>query len=102
MHRTLSAKALLLSLALAIICLCTPAAGASVDEREALSGEDVTIIAGEDRTVYEYRQNGHLRMVRVVPRFGRPYYLVPADPTRGFGELDDGQTLVPSWRVVEF
>jgi hypothetical protein len=67
-----------------------------------LADEDVTITEGEERTVYEYRQNGQLRMVRIVPRFGRPYFLVPADPTRGQGDLEQRGQLVPSWRILEF
>ena len=65
-------------------------------------GPDVTIIAGEKRTVFEYRQNGHLRMVKIVPRFGRPYYLVPADETRGVTDLGEADMLVPRWVIVEF
>ncbi len=67
-----------------------------------LQGPDVTIIAGEERTVYEFRQNGQLRMVRVVPKWGKPYYLVPADPTRGYGDLERADMLLPSWVIAEF
>ncbi len=65
-------------------------------------GQDVTIIEGRERTVYEYRQNGILRMIRVVPAVGRPYYLTPADPTRGYGNLEQADMLVPKWILVEF
>ncbi len=65
-------------------------------------GPDVTLIASEERTVYEYRQNGQLRMIKVVPSFGRPYYLVPRDPTQGFGDLEQARTLVPEWVIWEF
>ncbi len=64
--------------------------------------EDVTIIDGQARTVYEYRRAGQLRMIRVVPKFGRPYFLVPADPTHGNGDLEQRGQLVPSWRILEF
>ncbi|MGI9323990.1 MAG: DUF2782 domain-containing protein [Pseudomonadales bacterium] len=67
-----------------------------------LEGPDVTIIAGEERTVYEFRQNGQLRMVRVIPKWGKPYYLVPADPTKGFGDLERAEMLLPSWVIAEF
>ncbi|MEM7218315.1 MAG: DUF2782 domain-containing protein [Pseudomonadota bacterium] len=72
------------------------------DVLRSLEGPDVTIIAGEDRTVYEYRQNGNLRMVKIVPTIGRPYYLVPADDTRGFGDLEQARMLIPKWVIVEF
>jgi hypothetical protein len=62
----------------------------------------VVIIAEQERIIYEYRQNGELRMVRVVPTLGQPYYLVPRDPTRGFGDLERADMLLPSWVIVEF
>ena len=65
-------------------------------------GPDVLIIAGEDRVVYEFRQNGQLRMVRVVPKRGKPYKLVPRDPTKVFGDLEQAEMLVPEWVIVEF
>ena len=65
-------------------------------------GPDVTIIAEEEKTIYEYRQGGMLRMVRIVPRWGKPYYLVPADRTTGFGDLERAEKLIPSWVIIEF
>lgn len=65
-------------------------------------GRDVTIIEGERRTIYEYRQNGVLRMIRIVPTTGRPYYLVPADETQGYGNLENADMLIPKWILVEF
>ncbi|MXY57780.1 MAG: DUF2782 domain-containing protein [Gammaproteobacteria bacterium] len=69
---------------------------------EEARGPDVTLIAGEERTVYEYRQNGKLRMIKVVPKVGKPYYLAPRDPTTGFGDLEEADTLVPRWVLIEF
>lgn len=65
-------------------------------------GPDVVIIAEEDKMIYEFRQNGELRMIRIVPTFGKPYYLVPADPTKGFGDLQRVDALAPSWVLWEF
>lgn len=70
--------------------------------QRSLEGPDVVITAGKDRTVFEYRQNGQLRMVKIVPALGRPYYLVPADQTRGFGDLNQADMLLPNWVIVEF
>lgn len=77
-----------------------PAAAATDDE--SLRGPDVVIIAEEERTIHEFRQNGELRMIRIVPTFGKPYYLVPRDPTKGFGDLERADMLLPSWVIVEF
>ena len=71
-------------------------------ELEDIVGPDVTIVEEEDRTVMEYRQNGYLRMIRVVPKIGKPYYLVPRDPTTGIEDLERADTLLPSWVIVEF
>ena len=65
-------------------------------------GPDVTLIAGEKRTVYEYRQNGKLRLIKVVPENGKPYFLAPRDPTQGFGDLEQADMLVPEWVLIEF
>ena len=84
----------------AALLLATATAFAS--EPEGLRGPDVTIIAGEERTIYEYRQNGHLRMVKIVPNWGKPYYLFPRDQTAGFGDLGEADMLLPTWVIVEF
>jgi hypothetical protein len=71
-------------------------------DSEGARGPDVTIIAGENRTIYEYRQAGQLRIVKIVPKHGRPYYLAPADETRGHGDLEQATMLIPRWVIVEF
>ena len=65
-------------------------------------GPDITLIAGEERNVYEYRQNGQLRMIKVVPKVGKPYYLTPRDPTHGFGDLEQADMLLAEWVLWEF
>ena len=69
---------------------------------EAIRGPDVTIIASEERTVFEYSQNGHVRMIKVVPKIGKPYFLVPADNTTGETDLVRSDMLLPSWKIIEF
>ena len=64
-------------------------------------GPDVVIIAEEDKMIYEFRQNGELRMIRIVPTFGKPYYLVPVDSTKGFGDLQRVDALIPNWILWE-
>ncbi len=48
---------------------------------------DITIVRREEETVVEYRQNGELRAVKVIPKNPDfpPYYLVDAD---GDGRLE--------------
>lgn len=85
------------------VLLALASAHATGDERAiSTRGQDVTITEGAERTIYEYKQNGVLRMIRVVPAVGRPYYLAPEDPTRGFGDLEQADTLLPQWILFEF
>ena len=71
-------------------------------EPEDIQGPDITIIEDEDRTVVEFRQGGVLRMVRIVPNWGKPYYLVPRDQTSGVEDLERADALLPTWVIVEF
>ena len=61
--------------------------GAIVDEYVIGDGlePEVTIRRTERETVYEYRRNGQLFLVRVQPRFGPPYHFVDVN---GDGDLD--------------
>ncbi|MEM8766147.1 MAG: DUF2782 domain-containing protein [Pseudomonadota bacterium] len=79
----------------------TPVA-ASAAEIEDIRGPDVTIIEEDEKTVLEYRQGGVLRMVRIVPTWGKPYYLVPRDQTAGEEDLERADALLPTWVIVEF
>ncbi len=87
---------------LGLACMVCASLTSHAAEEDSLSGPDVVIIAGEEKVVYEFRQNGELRMVRVVPKWGKPYYLVPADNTKGFGDLERAEMLLPQWVIAEF
>ena len=84
-----------------LFILLLPSFGGAFGAEKATRGPDVVIIAGEEKVVYEYRQNGQLRMVKIVPKWGKPYYLVPADPKSG-GDLERAEFLIPSWVIAEF
>jgi hypothetical protein len=65
---------------------------------------EVTIIKKEEGTIYEYRINGMLYMVKVEPQVGPPYYLVDRD---GDGEFDSRSTdptkiSVPQWILLRW
>ncbi|WP_457670122.1 DUF2782 domain-containing protein [Thiolapillus sp.] len=60
---------------------------------------DVTIRQQDEKTIHEYRINGRLYMVKIVPQKGPPYYLLDLD---GDGEMDTqeddlGNVVVPQW-----
>ncbi|AGA35366.1 hypothetical protein TVNIR_3738 [Thioalkalivibrio nitratireducens DSM 14787] len=60
-----------------------------LDERarqlQRLEEADITLIERRDGLIREYRFGGRLFMVEVIPRYGRPYYLLD---TTGDGMLD--------------
>lgn len=46
---------------------------------------DITIIRRGKKTIQEYRVNGELYMIKIVPDIGPPYYMVDTD---GDGTMD--------------
>ena len=67
-----------------------------------LRGPDVTLIETEERTIQEFRQNGVLVFVKITPKNGKPYYLAPRDPTKGWDDLERAEALVPRWVILRF
>ena len=61
---------------------------------------EIVIRHGEDKTLYEYRVNGVLREIKVVPKNGKEYYLVPSDG----GWIKEGEStlLIPSWVIFRW
>jgi Protein of unknown function (DUF2782) len=64
----------------------------------------VTIIRREDTIVEEVRIQGELRYVKVTPRGGRPYFLVPDAGGHAFLRRDnlDISLKVPMWVLFSF
>ena len=71
------------------------------DYQPPASDEQIVIRGGEDATYYEYRANGQLTEIKVVPEVGQPYYLVPADGG-GWIREDRSEMLVPSWVLFKW
>ena len=64
----------------------------------------VTITRKEGETVEQARVNGKLVWIKVTPRHGRPYFLVPDSSGNAFvrrESFDTGLT-VPLWSLFEF
>lgn len=61
---------------------------------------DITIVREEERVVHEYRLNGRLYMIKVIPSVGPAYYLMDQD---GDGQMESrlgdiyNDTIVPQW-----
>ncbi len=97
-------RTLLFGLTLILLNLCAVLAAEEApvppaDEDEEVIEPEVTIRQSGDKTIHEYRMNGRLYMVKIVPRSGPPYYLLDLD---GDGEMDvtEGdprKVVVPQW-----
>ncbi len=64
----------------------------------------VTIKPGNQGTVVEYRSNGRLYMLKVIPKVGKPYYLIDQKGDGQFARqesLDSGMR-PPMWVIKEF
>ncbi len=60
--------------------------------------ETVTIRNEKGNTFYEYKLNGKLVEIKVVPKKGKPYYLIP-NPNDGdnFMRREQPRISAPSW-----
>jgi len=64
---------------------------------------DVTIRQEGDKTIQEYRVNGFLYAIKVVPKHGKPYFLVRADGSDGnFIRSDQPDKLIPQWEIFSW
>lgn len=78
-----------------------PPAGA---ESEPSLEPQVTILKRGEDTVEEYRMNGRLYMIKVIPRHGVPYYLVDRQGDGVFHRQDSLGTDIrpPMWVIFTF
>ena len=66
---------------------------------------DITIIRKGKKTIQEYRINGELYMIKIVPDIGPPYYLIDSN---GDGNMDvRGTDLergihINQWKLLEW
>ncbi|WP_430460812.1 DUF2782 domain-containing protein [Thalassolituus sp. LLYu03] len=83
--------------------LMTPAlllSGLSVAQDPA---ETVTIRNDGDNTYYEFRINGEISEIKVVPIKGPAYYLIPSEQEDGdFVRKDNPSMRVPKWVIFRW
>ncbi len=66
---------------------------------------DITIIRKGKKTIQEYRKNGELYMVKIIPDIGPAYYYIDTD---GDGNMDvrgsdlDKGTNINQWKIFEW
>lgn len=79
-----------------------PELPAPVESGETLEPADITITRKGEKVVQEYRRNGELYMVKIIPKVGPAYYLIDTD---GDGTIDvrgndlDSGTNINQWKV---
>ena len=66
------------------------------DYQPAPAGSQIVIRPGDKEVFYEYRVNGKIVEIKVVPEVGPEYYLVPAEGG-SWVQRQDPETVVPSW-----
>ena len=72
------------------------------DDLEQRDDTTVVIRPGSNETIREYRINGFLYGIQVIPKIGKPYYLVAADNMGNFMNMDKPGMLIPSWTIFEW
>lgn len=83
---------------LAICCsFMAPAFAANPGE------ETVTIRNDGDNTYYEFKVDGEISEIKVVPKHGPAYYLIPVPDNKGeFMRKDAPEVRVPSWVIFRW
>ena len=70
------------------------------------TGEEVVIRNDGDKTFYEYRRGGQIVEIKVVPKYGKPYYLTPSDvknaETGSYIQSDAPEISAPTWFIFRW
>ena len=69
--------------------------------REISQADEVIITEEGERKTFEYKVNGQLRVIRVIPAVGPEYYLYPEDQSLEAG-IDQSDSLLVRWKILEF
>lgn len=74
------------------------------DARDPELEPQITIRRSESETIEEARVNGQLKWIKVTPRHGRPYFLIPDVGGSRYIRRDslDYGLKVPMWLILEF
>jgi len=84
--------------------IINPPSTAGGDPESELAPE-ITITERGETTIEEYRINGQLYMIKIIPKKGVPYYLVDSNGdglmSRRLNDLSPG-FLIPSWVILRW
>jgi hypothetical protein len=85
---------------------CAFALISSLTYAAAPTGDEVVIRNDGDKTYYEYRRGGEVVEIKVVPKYGKPYYLKPSDVQNAengqYIQSDSPDVSVPSWVIFRW
>ncbi|MGQ0442769.1 MAG: DUF2782 domain-containing protein [Methylophilaceae bacterium] len=74
-----------------------------VQDGEALDEPEITIRKKGKETIEEYRINGELYMMKIIPEHGVPYYLHKEDQEGGWINIGPNPPLaIPKWILFRF
>lgn len=63
----------------------------------------IIITHSEDKTFYEYSLNGQILEIKVVPKVGPTYYLVPHNEHKeGFQRQGESSLVIPKWVIFSW
>ena len=86
-----------------LMLITSPALSALSEADLRATDETITLVENDaDQRIFEFRQNGILMMIKVIPKSGRPYYLVPAAGQAHFTDVTDQKHLYPQWTLIEW
>ena len=76
----------------------------SLDQNDSPDEPGITITKQTEQTVEEFRSHGKLYMIKITPKYGKPYYLID---DRGDGKFARQESLdsglrVPQWVILKF
>lgn len=89
---------LIKSLAIALIAALPLSLNAAPEDQA--SEPEIIIKQMEDKTVHEYRINGFLYAIKIIPKKGKPYYLVAEEGGENYMRVDEPRFVVPKWEIL--
>ncbi len=82
-----------------VLCLLLIGSPGSFADGKNVPEPEVTVRHEEGHTLYEYRANGLLYLIKVVPKNGPAYFLIDPDGMGNYIRADKSDLLIPSWII---
>lgn len=72
------------------------------NEQQTIEENGVTIYQEGDKTIEEYRVKGFLYSVKIIPKNGKPYYLINTNGDDNIFKAGHPQAKMPSWKLFSW